>query len=162
MTTASAQAHPCPAYTGQRVLLGTPVNIWDRELDGISHTDTSIGVLYLGYLPQCRQVYAEIHLNASGNMIKTGTIYLNDERNNSEGRVSFGPASSNAYIDSGFVSIDVPEYNAGSTYAAPKAFQAALDYTEYWPCNTIVTSGTHQFSGGKDFNNGNGATCDHP
>ncbi|MEU5438445.1 hypothetical protein AB0G73_34545 [Streptomyces sp. NPDC020719] len=164
--TANAQAHPCPQDDGQRIPLGTPVNIWDHQNNGApwNGVDTSAGLLYLGYIPKCRQVYAEAHLNQMGSVnISKATVYLADERGNSEGRVTFTNSGSSigTWLTSGFVSIDVPEYDAGSQYAAPKAFRAALDYSEYLGCSTILTSGTHQFSDGANFNNGNGATCSH-
>ncbi|MFF4188292.1 hypothetical protein ACFYZ9_34355 [Streptomyces sp. NPDC001691] len=160
---ASAQAHPCPQDDGQRVALGTPVNIWDRQVNGApwNNTDTSIGILYVGYIPKCRQVYAEAHLNATGAaIIDRADVYVADERNNSEGHVTFTNMG-NGFLTSGFVSIDVPEYDAGSVYAAPKWFRAALNYHERLGCSAIVTSGRHQFSDGGNFNDGNGATCSH-
>ncbi|MFI1106217.1 hypothetical protein [Streptomyces melanogenes] len=161
--TASAQAHPCPQDDGQRLLLGTPVNIWDRQLNGApwNNKDTSLGVLYVAYIPKCRQVYAEAHLNQTGTVvIDRADVYVADERGNSEGHVTFTNMG-NGFLTSGFVSIDVPEYDAGSQYAAPKWFRAALNYHEGFGCSTIVTSGRHQFSDGGNFNDGNGATCSH-
>ncbi|MFD9793306.1 hypothetical protein ACFWXK_20425 [Streptomyces sp. NPDC059070] len=167
---ASAQARPCPQDDGQRVMLGTPVNIWDRQENAWpQHHDTSLGILYLGYIPKCRQVYAEANLNASGNaVIQNATVYVADERHNSEGRIPFtnpGGAGTkmgnNGFLTSGYVSIDVPEYDAGSVYAAPKAFKAELEYHEYMGCSADRTSGTHQFSDGANFNSGNGVTCSH-
>ncbi|MFJ9691240.1 hypothetical protein [Kitasatospora sp. NPDC101183] len=161
-TSASAQAHSCAADDGGRLLLGTPVNIWDRKLwGGLPIGDTSLGVLYMGYIPSCRQVYAEIHLNGNGGLIAGGTIYLADERHNSTGRLTFGPVVGYQFVTSGIVSIDVPEYDQGSTYAYPMAFRAALSFTEYNGCSTILTSGTHEFSTGANHDDGNGATCDH-
>ncbi|MFD9637412.1 hypothetical protein [Streptomyces violascens] len=168
--TASAQPRPCPQDDGTRIPLGTPVNIWDHQNNGApwNGVDTSIGDLTLAYIPVCRQVYAQAHLNQMGlTGISKATVYIADERNNSEDRVTFYNnnygviGSPNGFLTSGFASIDIPEYDAGSQYAAPKAFQAALDYTEYFGCSTIVTSGTHQFSDGANRNNGNGATCSH-
>ncbi|GAA1913267.1 hypothetical protein [Streptantibioticus ferralitis] len=126
-------------------------------------TQFKVGDLYVGWYPACRQVYAEIHWTTVNTQF-SGTVYLNDERNNSVGRVDFSP-NGQSFSSSQPVSIDVPPYDQGSQYAYPKSFMAAAVIKGHAPntnlgdCSTTVTGNTHSFSTGANTNAFNNASC---
>jgi hypothetical protein len=126
-------------------------------------TQYPVGNLYVGYYPNCRMTYAEIYWTTP-NTNYSGTVYLNDERNNSVGRANFTPTGQ-SFSSGTLTSIDVPPYNQGSQYASPKSFMATaiingnLNHVGIDTCSTTVTGNTHSYSTGANTNAFNGASC---
>ncbi|MEV6948385.1 hypothetical protein AB0N07_42000 [Streptomyces sp. NPDC051172] len=160
--TGAAHAADCGTY---RIQLGNSVPVQYHYYGNTTDymKQFKVGDLYVGYYPNCRMAYAEIHWTAP-NTYFSGTVYLNDERNNSVGRVPFG-TDNKSFSSSSLVSIDVPPYDQGSQYAYPKSFMASAIINGYIPdpsvddCSTTVTGNTHSFSNGNNTNAFNNASC---
>ncbi|WP_406187376.1 hypothetical protein [Streptomyces sp. NBC_01006] len=133
--TASSSGRRCPGTPpwrscddGIRQRLGnTPIQT--RTWKGY-WSYTTLGSLYVGWIPSCRRAYAEVSWNnitgwGPGNRFAGGTIYLNDEYGNSVGRAPFSPDGQGS-TNSGPVTIDaVPVNSTDITSSSTPSSQSA-------------------------------------
>lgn len=173
--TATAGAVPAGGCgsTTKPILVSHPLT-----LSTITNIGGDLGILYLGYFPDCRGVYAEIHWNSpedSNPMTGArwldahveGRVYLEDENSKMFGYVPFSLTANGSYTTSQVMTID-KDMN-GNSYAPPKAFYPRVDLTvaqidqvgglTYGPHPCYISGNSHTFSDGGWQNNAGGGYC---
>lgn len=146
-------------------------------LTTITNIGGNLGQLYLGYFPDCRGVYAEIHWSSPEATTPAGVawldahvegnIYLEDENSNKFGYVPFSKTADGTYSTSQIVTIDKDPN--GKNYAAPKTFFPRVDLRvaqidqagalSYGPHTCYISGSSHTFSDGGWQNNPGGGFC---
>ncbi|MDJ0343027.1 hypothetical protein QMK19_24830 [Streptomyces sp. H10-C2] len=154
--TASAHAAGCDP-NGQRIMLGpsTPV-----QVSKYNSPWSTIGYLYMGWIPSCSWAYAEIDWINGWQGDVSGSVYMNwndPAHNSAEGRVSFQPGGPVSWVSHMLYEGPGTPYIPGRSFTAAAQITVTIPNWGFAQCGPkVIVGNTHDFSNGANSGVGDG------